>query len=323
MSNQPQFDVFLAHNSQDKPEVRVVAAALKWRGLEVWIDEEQIRPGQIFQVEIQKAIRNVKTAVIFIGKQGLGRWQTIELPTLYSQFVQAENVTTVIPALLPGVNEIPDDLLFLAQHHWVNFANGIDDVEVLYQLEWGITGRRPKQKLEPNQILQADVVIQADDLSSEKGVDYRRLRNLLVAGKWKEADQETLAVMLKASGREAEGWLNIESINNFPCTDLRTIDQLWVKYSNGRFGFSVQKRIWESVGGNLDADYETYCKFGDRVGLKVKGNWIDYPGNVNFSTSAPEGHLPLVFPVNLRRLKSRGGYVCASFLAQRLVKCSI
>ncbi len=41
------------------------------------------------------------------------------------------------------------------------------------------------------------------------------------------------------------------------CEDLRTIDQLWVKYSNGRFGFSVQKRIWHSIGGNKYADYKT------------------------------------------------------------------
>ncbi|WP_442935764.1 GUN4 domain-containing protein [Nostoc sp.] len=98
-----------------------------------------------------------------------------------------------------------------------------------------------------------------NDLSSEKDVDYTRLRDLLKAGKWKEADQETLAVMLKASGREREGWLDFKSIENFPCTDLRTIDQLWVEYSNGRFGFSVQKRIYGSVG-------KVYDEFGDRVG---------------------------------------------------------
>ena len=133
---------------------------------------------------------------------------------------------------------------------------------------------------------------------SDKGVDYTRLRDLLAAGKWKEADEETLAVMLKAAEREKEGWLDIESIENFPCTDLRTIDQLWVKYSNGRFGFSVQKRIWQSVGGNANADYETFEKFGDRVGWRrrrikamVQKEWLAYD-EMNFSTQARAGHLP-------------------------------
>ena len=92
---------------------------------------------------------------------------------------------------------------------------------------------------------------QTDDLSSKKGIDYTRLRDLLKAGEWKEADQETLAVMLKIADREKEGWLNIYSIEQFPCTDLRTIDQLWVRYSNGHFGFSVQKVIWQEVGKKM------------------------------------------------------------------------
>ena len=76
-------------------------------------------------------------------------------------------------------------------------------------------------------------------LKSARGVDYTRLRDLLAAQKWKEADEETVKVMLKAAGREKEYYFNRESIDNFPCDDLRTIDQLWVKYSQGRFGFSV------------------------------------------------------------------------------------
>ncbi|MFM6912622.1 MAG: GUN4 domain-containing protein, partial [Dolichospermum sp.] len=71
-------------------------------------------------------------------------------------------------------------------------------------------------------------------LQSSCGVDYRKLRDLLAAGKWKEADEETRQVMLAVAKREREGWLNVESIDNFPCADLRTIDQLWVKYSDGR-----------------------------------------------------------------------------------------
>ncbi len=57
--------------------------------------------------------------------------------------------------------------------------------------------------------------------------------------------------MLKACHQEKNTWLRIQDIQLFPCIDLRTIDQLWVRYSNGRFGFSVQKRIWQSVGENL------------------------------------------------------------------------
>ncbi|MBD2679725.1 MULTISPECIES: GUN4 domain-containing protein [Nostoc] len=126
------------------------------------------------------------------------------------------------------------------------------------------------------------------DLLSEKGVDYTRLRDLLKAENWKEADKETLAVMLKATGREQEGWLDYKSIDNFPCADLRTIDQLWVKYSDGHFGFSVQKRIWESVG----KDYEKFAhRIGWRKGMFFNKNWLSY-SDLTFTRNSPQGHLP-------------------------------
>ncbi|MDE5083324.1 MAG: GUN4 domain-containing protein, partial [Trichodesmium sp. St18_bin1] len=113
-------------------------------------------------------------------------------------------------------------------------------------------------------------------LASARGVDYRKLRDLLAVGRWKEADQETDRVMLKAARRESEGYLRKSDVENFSCQDLRTIDKLWVKYSNGNFGFSVQKQIYQSVGGTKEFDYDVWIKFGDKVGWRKGGQWLDY-----------------------------------------------
>ena len=43
------FDVFLSHNSRNKPEVRELYHALKAQGLKPWLDEEELRPGQPWQ----------------------------------------------------------------------------------------------------------------------------------------------------------------------------------------------------------------------------------------------------------------------------------
>ncbi|WP_042341405.1 GUN4 domain-containing protein [Calothrix sp. PCC 7507] len=167
-----------------------------------------------------------------------------------------------------------------------------------------------------------------DYLSSERGVDYTHLRDLLASGNWREADRETLKLMLKVAARTQAGWLNIESINNFPEIDLCTIDQLWVKYSHGRFGFSVQKRIWESVGGDFDADYETWCQFGDRIGWRRHDNWLFY-SDLNFSSTAPVGHFPAAGSVNLLTVWQGwavGLFSCLvgfSALASRLGKSSL
>jgi len=135
---------------------------------------------------------------------------------------------------------------------------------------------------------------------SALGRDYINLRNLLAAKKWKEADKETARVMLKVAGREKEGWLNTESIENLSCEDLRTIDELWVKYSNGRFGFSVQKRIYQSLGGTSEYDEAIFERFGDRVGWIQKNERLYY-NDLTFSEEAPEAHLPV---------RGRGGLLC-------------
>lgn len=124
--------------------------------------------------------------------------------------------------------------------------------------------------------------------TTKKGVDYTRLEDLLKTGQWKKADIETYEVMLKATGRKDS--LSIESIKDFPCTDLRTIDQLWVKNSSGRFGFSVQKRIWDEVDQNI-------VRYGDRVGwrkgLWFREKWIKH-SQLTFNIEAPVGHLPAI-----------------------------
>ncbi|MEA5622580.1 GUN4 domain-containing protein [Nostoc sp. UHCC 0251] len=281
MSDEDQFDVFLCHNSKDKPEVIEIAHELTRQGIKPWLDKWELRPGLAWQVLLEEQIENIKSAAVFVGRSGLGPWQSQEMRAFLNEFV--ERKCPVIPVLLGNTPQQPKLPIFLRGNTWVDFRT---DTEAMENLIWGITGRKPKLQQ----------VIQVDNLSSEKGVNYTRLRDLLAAGKWKEADEETFTVMLKASNREKEGWLSTESINNFPCTDLRTIDQLWVKYSNGHFGFSVQKKIYLECGGKADGEYyeEAWEKFCDRVGWKVKGRWIGIE-KVAFNTSAPDGHLPVRF----------------------------
>jgi uncharacterized caspase-like protein len=156
-------------------------------------------------------------------------------------------------------------------------------------------------------------------LKSERGVDYTKLRDLLAAKKWKEADEETGRVMLKVAGREEAGWLDKESIEKFPCDDLRTIDQLWLKYSNGDFGLSVQKRIYQSLGGTSEYDTEVWEIFGDRVGWRKKNSWRYYD-SLTFSEKTPEGCLPCRGP-GVGWGRGRGCWF--SSLASRLARCNI
>ena len=150
----------------------------------------------------------------------------------------------------------------------------------------------PVQERQAEIIPTPEPVNQEVQLQSSCGMDYSELRDLLKAGNWKEADEETRRVMLAVAKREKEGWLRVEDIDNFPCVDLHTIDQLWVKYSDGKFGFSLQKRIYKGLGGTRQYNEEIWEMFGEKVGWKnEEGNWLYYR-ETTFNIKAPEGHLP-------------------------------
>jgi hypothetical protein len=104
--------------------------------------------------------------------------------------------------------------------------------------------------------------------------------------------------MLKVANRTGKGWLDADSIQKFPGEDLKLIDNLWVQHSEGKLGFSVQKRIWQecgSPGPDYGANEAAWKKFGQRVnwqGGTGYDGWrytseIDYANPQKYS-----GHLP-------------------------------
>jgi hypothetical protein len=97
---------------------------------------------------------------------------------------------------------------------------------------------------------------------------------------------------------------------------------LWVKYSNGRFGFSVQKRIYQGLGGTREYNGKIWEKFGDKVGWRKRGSWIWlYYEDITFTfdKKAPEGHLPGWggWVWGLLKIISMSGKVGVSLLSRR------
>ncbi|NEQ74194.1 MAG: Clp protease [Okeania sp. SIO2C9] len=130
------------------------------------------------------------------------------------------------------------------------------------------------------------------ELLYDKNVDYTKVRDFLVNGEWKEADMETARCMLKVVGLKENNSLTAEDIENFPCKDLCTIDGLWVKYSNGKFGFSVQKEIYHNLGGTKEYNEEVWKKFAYKVGWRKGEKWLYY-NDLKFDISTDYiGHLP-------------------------------
>ena len=162
-------------------------------------------------------------------------------------------------------------------------------------------------------------------ISATTGVEYGQLRTLLEEVKWKEADQETTRAMLQAVGREQEGWLRTEDINKFSCEDLRIIDQLWRESSTEKFGFSVQKDIYQNLSGTKSMNGRGF-NFGATVGWSKASRYDDLIFNLN----APKGQLPSVGGWSGLGEEwrgngyiSRGAYGYIYALTQRILTCHL
>ncbi len=132
-----QFDVFLSHNSKDKPTVIELSMQLTARGLRVWLDVEQLIPGRPFQEALERVIQTTVSAAILVGKDGLGPWEIPEMRACLQEFVHRS--LPVIPVLLPNAPVRPDLPLFLREFTWVDLRDGITKAGI-DRLVWGITG---------------------------------------------------------------------------------------------------------------------------------------------------------------------------------------
>jgi serine/threonine protein kinase len=190
-----------------------------------------------------------------------------------------------------------------------------------------------KPQLAEDKTLQGDtdIVVQEELLTSttvqqnlqkltvtDRPMSYQKLSQLLAARHWKEADLETTKILLQVSGRTEAAWMRAEDFKKFPCEDLCMLDRIWVSYSDGRFGYSIQKQVWESIQGKVDIDYTIWCRFGDRLGWRRNGNWLNYSDLTFDQNTAPPGHLPAggVDGIVLGKWDLVG-----SALASRLVEC--
>jgi GUN4-like len=125
-------------------------------------------------------------------------------------------------------------------------------------------------------------------LESERNIDYSSLQSVLETQDFQSADLMTRELLCRLAGETAiaRKWVYFTEVEQFPMSDLQTIDRLWLAHSENKFGFSVQRQIWLGKGKNWD-------KLWIELGWKTDNNWTRYPHEFTWDLSAPKGHLPL------------------------------
>jgi internalin A len=123
------FDVFLSHDSRDKPAVRELAKLLRQRGVRPWLDEMYLTPGEPWKRELVEAVEFCRTVAVLLGPSGIGPWELEEARLALDEAVRLKK--RLIPVLLPNAAEpselLPPEWRMLEQRTRVDFRTGFLD----------------------------------------------------------------------------------------------------------------------------------------------------------------------------------------------------
>jgi WD40 repeat protein len=134
-----QYAAFFSYNSRDGELVEEVARSIHAQGPRVFFDRWYLSLGKPWREKLEEVLNSCGAAVIFVGPGEMGEWQNPEITVALDRQARDKSFL-VIPVLLPNA-EPPRG--FLAQFTWLDFRQGIDDVEALRRLGAAIRGELP------------------------------------------------------------------------------------------------------------------------------------------------------------------------------------
>jgi len=123
MSDLFEYDVFVSYNREDKEGVDELVGRLKGDGLRVFVDEDEIRPGEPISLRLQEVLGKSRVLVPFMTKGYFeSSWAQIEMHTFLFRDVGNESLRFV--PLLAGDCEIPD---MIGQYRYVDWRERSGD----------------------------------------------------------------------------------------------------------------------------------------------------------------------------------------------------
>ena len=140
-----KFDVFLSYSSVDKPWAIKLKDDLLSYKVSVWLDKDEIRPGDLFAEALEQALDNCRAVALIVSPEAISSgWVKEEYYRALSLAKTKRTSVQIIPVILREV-ELPG---FLQSRSWVDFQDERDYVQSVWKLVWGITGAKPAQILE-------------------------------------------------------------------------------------------------------------------------------------------------------------------------------
>ncbi len=118
-NTQSRLQVFLCHSSGDKPTVRKLYQQLKNDGFQPWLDEENLLPGQDWELEIEKAVESADIILVCLSQSSVTKVGYVQKEIKFALDIadrQPEGSIFIIPVKLQSC-QIPRRL---SNKQWVD-----------------------------------------------------------------------------------------------------------------------------------------------------------------------------------------------------------
>ena len=242
-------------------------------GLEVFLDIWNLIPGDPFQEDLEKALKNSRTVAVFLGPSGISAWHNEEMRVALSTRV-ANRKRRVIPVLLPGarqpdVDELPS---FLARLLWVDFRKGLDDEEAFRMLEKGIRGEKPGRRL----VKKVAPKSSPQEAPSPLPTEGKRASSPIPPALLDALRRKTLALFIggdlsqSVTGLPSRRDLAVSLAQRHRVDESLPLSEVAVRVSSGgnRFEFTDHIRRTLGAAGRPGSFYEALSDFCVRHGIK-------------------------------------------------------
>jgi len=167
--------VFLCHASGDKPAVKELYERLVKDGVDAWLDKEKLIPGQDWQIEIPKAVKNSDVVIVCLSSQSITKEGFVQKEIKYALDAADEKpdgTIFIIPARLE-ICEVPERI---SRFQWVDLYSSDGYEWLLKALQLRVNNLGIAIKRKKNTIMALDdipSIVNSSKDSSDKTSGYR------------------------------------------------------------------------------------------------------------------------------------------------------
>ena len=246
-----QYDVVLIHSRRDPAAAVQIAEDLQGYGVDVWLDEWELSPGQDWHEEFAATLAVTRAAVVLVGKDETGPWQDARIATYLKSCAQRK--LKLILVFLAGADQSSELPSYFEDRTWMDFRQGLT-ADGLERLVWRITGRPPVAPSREIRISTAQLPVTSDNMFG-RSAELKQLDHA-----WENPDTRVVSIVgANGLGKSAmvNHWLRWMAPDGYRGAD-RIYGWSFDTSERGAGATSVNRFFEEALDwfGNIDSESE-------------------------------------------------------------------